>query len=130
MIKNFSIRDAVTFDFPTEINLRNNCELLSVTINVVSQPSVEMNWKIINTNRSLRIIFTGLEDFEVRGRDPEYPCKSARVLGIAGFCSKSTYTYDNDFYVDSDNEMNYLAFVMDDRSAYLIKSEKGQMEIV
>jgi hypothetical protein len=127
MIRNFTIRDGVIFGFPEEIDLRGDCELSAVTRIVGPHSAIEMEWKIIGTNEILRIRFTGVENFEVRRRDEGYPFESAVTLGVSGFCRQ----FDNaeaDFFVEPSDEMAYLAFVMDDKSAFLIKADAGQMQ--
>jgi hypothetical protein len=129
MIKNFSISDAVIFNFPDEIDLRGECELASVTCYVGEAFSVEMDWSILGSNQRVNITFQGVQDFEVRGRDLAYPLDSSIVLGISGFCSKEVSIPDGEFFIEPNNEMNYLAFVMNDGLAFLIKSTSAHMEL-
>lgn len=128
MIRNFSIRDGVIFSFPQEIDLRGNCELLSVTKFFGSEPSVEMDWNIIRSNRGLRFKFTGVVDFQVTGRDSDYPYDSGITLGISGFCKPSSNIAESEFFVEPSKNQDYLGFVMDDKSAFLIKSGSGYMQ--
>ena len=121
------IRDGVIFSFPDQIDLRGDCELVSLTRYVGLHSSVELDWKINGTNQALQIKFSEVEDFQVNGRDLEYPYESSATLGIAGFCQGLALEHDAELFVEPSEEMNYLAFVMDDHSAIFIKAASAYM---
>lgn len=131
MNKNFQIEDGVLFTFSGEsVDMRGECELLSVELRPGLSPCVEMIWGIDLSNRRIQIVFESVDDFIVKGRDTEYPVKSGAVLAIAGFSNRDDYSYDGEFYVEPTREMKYMSFVMDDTSAFLIKAESANMHRV
>jgi hypothetical protein len=121
--KNFVVKDAVLFGFSGEmIDLRGDCELASVNFYPGKSPSVEVKWDIQRSNHQVHMIFSSVEDFIVRSRDVAYPAESGAMLAIAGFSDGVSCGSDDQFYVEPTQEMNYMSFVMDDRSVILIKA--------
>lgn len=125
MNKNFSVRDAVFFESSDDtFDIRGDCELIEVQYRPGISASVEMIWKIRNSNQHLQMLFTEVRDFIFRGRDTDYPAQSGTMLGIAGFSGRDideTLT----LYVEPEHDMSYMTFVMDDMSAVLIDAEKA-----
>ena len=131
MNKNFQIQDGVLFTFSDEsVDMRGECELLSVELRPGSSPRIEMRWRIDRSNQMIEIIFESVDDFMVMGRDTEYPVDSGAMLAIAGFSNRDDYSPDGEFYVEPTRGMEYMSFVMDDMSAFLIKAESANMRRV
>lgn len=127
MKKNFSVKDAVFFEFAGEtLDARGDCELLSVEFRPGAAASVEMNWRVHGSNRPLQILFSQVNNFVIKGRDEEYPLQSGVTLGIAGFSCVSL-SADLELFVEPTPEMNYMTFVMDDESAIFIEAETAVM---
>lgn len=125
MNRNFSIRDAVFFELSGET--MDLCELLSVGFRPGGFPSVEMLWMIPSSNQQLQILFSQVQDFMIRGRDEEYPLQSGATLSIAGFSNGDPDLTEPELYEEPTREMNYMTFVMDDRSAFAIKAATANM---
>jgi hypothetical protein len=126
MNRNFAIKDAVLFEFLGEVlDLRSECELASVHFQPGIVSSVEMLWSISGSNQHLQILFTQVHCFLVKERDQEYPLQSGVTLLIAGFSSRNLPDFQPELYVEPTYEMNYMTFVMNDSSAFLIKAESG-----
>ena len=124
MKKNFGIKDAVLFEWSGEIiDIRGECELLSVEFRPGNSPSVEIKWKIEQSNQQIHMIFNSVEDFIFRGRDTEYPLESGAMLLIAGFNDGVNRGSEDQFYVEPTQEMNYMSFAMDDRSVILVRAD-------
>lgn len=128
MNRNFSIRDAVLFELSGEI--LDVCELLSVGFRPGSFPTVEMLWRVGSSNQQLQIIFSQVQDFIIRGRDEEYPSQSGAALSIVGFSNGDPDLTEPELYVEPTHEMNYITFVMNDRSAFAIKAGSANMRLL
>lgn len=124
MKKNFVIKDGVLFEFSGEVlDLRGDCNLVSVEFQTGVSPCVRMHWGIQGSNQQIQILFSSVEDFIVIGRDPEYPPESGTMLKVAGFSSGTSGVDEGEFYVEPTQEMNYMSFVMDDISSFLVKAD-------
>ncbi len=131
MKKNFYIRDGVLFGFEGElIDVRRNCELISVKFCPGKSPSVEIKWKVEHSNQQVHMIFSSVEDFIVGGRDTAYPVESGAMLAIAGFNDGVSRGSEDQFYVEPMQEMNYMSFVMDDRSAIFVRAGSANVRRV
>lgn len=131
MKKNFDIKDAVLFSFSgDQIDLRGDCELESVSFFPSNNPIVEIKWNIENTNHKLNVKFISVEDFIVRSRDESYPPECGTMLAIAGFSDGISCGSDDEFCIEPSQGMNYMSFVMDDQSAFLIKAGSAIMRRV
>ena len=125
MKKNFNIKDAVLFEFSGDmIDLRGDCELISVDIRPGHSSTVEIKWKVDDSNQQIHVIFNYVKDFIVRGRDTDYPLESGTMLSIAGFSDGISRENEDQVYSqEPTREMNYMSFVMDDWSAILVRAD-------
>jgi hypothetical protein len=129
MKKNFSIRDGFLFELSDGIlDVRGECSLSRVEIYPGSHPAAELIWDIDGSNQILRMSFTGLEDFVIKGRDKDYPFQSGVTLKVAGFSDGSGFV--GELYVEPTKVMSYISFVMDDMSAFLIKADLANVRRV
>ena len=130
MKKNFAIRDAVVFECSDKkFDLRGDCSLVSVEFYPSFSSSVEIKWKVEQSNHHIFMMFSSVEDFIVRGRDSEYPPESGTMLAIAGFSDGAPCRGGEQLYVEPTQEMNYMSFVMDDMSAIFVKAGSVIMEL-
>ena len=131
MNKNFAIKDAVIFEFGAEIiDLRGDCELVSVNYHPGEDSLVKLKWSIDGSNQNIEMVFSAVENFMIKGRDSAYPQQSGVMLAIAGFTDGTSCGGDDKFYLDASQEMNYMSFLMDDMSTFLIKSESATIRRV
>lgn len=128
MNKNFSIKDAVFFElFGETLDAR---ELISLVFNPSNTDMIEMLWKVNGSNRQLKILFSEVQDFSIKGRDQDYSQQSGKMLAIAGFTDGKLNDAEPELYVEPTVEMNYLTFVMHDALTIFVKAENASMKWV
>lgn len=128
MNTNFDISDPVTFHIPNPIDVRRECELLSVEQHFGFSREAKITWRILGSNNFLSFEFHEVFDFIALSRDLAYPPQSGISLAITGFCGPLS-SADSEFFVNARDQNDYLAFVMDDRSAYLISAVSCEVKI-
>jgi hypothetical protein len=131
MNKNFTIKDAVFLQFDNQlIDLRGECKLQKVIVFPGKSSSIELRWDIDHSNQQVQILFNYVSDFLVTARDREYPAECGSTLAILGFCDGAWPKSEDTLYIEPTFEIDYMSFIMDDRSAYLIKADSAFVRLV